>query len=95
MKNVNFRRAALKTEWWAAQKSGLTGYRKGRGGLQKRATLRPALFLSPAQYAARRPALMCSPLARPVVQSAGSCASVHLASPWKIHVFHLGTRPSV
>jgi len=28
---------------------------------------------------------MCSPLARP---------SVQLASPWKIHVFHLATQPS-
>jgi len=37
-------------------------------------------------------ALMCSPLARPVVQLARP--SVQLASPWKIHVFHWATRAS-
>ena len=39
----------------------------------------------PQKRAALRPASVCSPLARP---------SVQLASPRKIHVFHLETRPS-
>ena len=46
------------------------------------AALRPALFCSPAYCAACRPALMCSPLARPVIQ---------LASLRIIHVFHWAT----
>jgi len=58
----------------AAQKGGPAGYRKRRNGLQKRA----ALPFS-------QPSLMCSPLARPVVQ---------LAISLKIHVFYLATRPS-
>ena len=36
---------------------------------------------------------MCSPLARPVVQTAG-LPCVQLANPRKIYVFHLETRPS-
>jgi len=51
MKNVNFRRAAQKTEGQAGglhKKGGPAGYRKWQGGLQKRAALRPALFRSPA-----------------------------------------------
>jgi len=71
MKNVNFRQAAQKTEGRAAQKGGPAGCEKWRGGLQKRAALRPAHFGSPASCPARRLALICSPLARPVVQPAG------------------------
>jgi len=51
----------------AAQKCSTAGCGKGRGGLQKIAALRPALFRIPALCAARWPTLMCSPLARPVV----------------------------
>jgi len=47
----------LSAGWRAAQKGGPAGCGKGRGGLQKRV--------------ARRPALICSPLAHPVVQPAG------------------------
>jgi len=38
----------------AAQEGGPAGCGKGWGGLQKRAALWPALFCSPAYYAARR-----------------------------------------
>jgi len=64
MKIVNFRRAAQKTEGWAAaQKGGTAGCGKGQGALQKTAALRPALFRSPAYSAAHHLASMCSPLA--------------------------------
>ena len=88
MKNVNFRRAAQKTEGRAG------GLRKRTGqAAEKSKQLWPALFRSQVYYAARRPALVYSPLARPVVQPAGPpfCAA---GSPRKIQVFHLATRPS-
>jgi len=53
------------------KKGGPSGCGKGRGGLQKKAALQPVLFLSPASCAARQTALMCSPLAHPLVQPAG------------------------
>ena len=55
----------------ASQKGGPAGCGKRLGGLQKRAVLRPALLRSPAYCAAHQPALMCRPLAHPVVQPAG------------------------
>jgi len=41
--------------WQAAQNSGPVSCRKGRGGLQKRAALQPALSRSPAYCAAPSP----------------------------------------
>jgi len=52
MEKVNsWRAAAHKTEGRAGglhEKGGPSGCKKGRGGLQKRAALRPVLFRSPA-----------------------------------------------
>ena len=79
---------------WAAQtSSGPAGCGKGRGGLQKRAAFRPALFRSPAYCAAHQPALMCSPLARSAVQPAGPpfCAA---CQPTENSCFSFGNAPS-
>jgi len=54
---MNFRRAAQKTEGRTAEKDGPT-CRKGQPS-------------GSHVFVARRPALMCSPLARPVVHPAG------------------------
>ena len=64
-------RAAQKTEVRAGGLHKKAGCGKGRGGLQKRAALRPALS---ANQLIVQPALVCSPLARPVVQWFSKCS---------------------
>jgi len=77
------------------RRTGLRAAQKKRSiGLRKRAALRPVSFFAaqlnvqparPPLCAAHLPILWCSLPARP---------SVQLASPRKIHVFHLATQPS-
>ena len=69
-----------------------------KGGLRKRAG-RAAEKGSPSACPLPQPSLLCSPPARLNVQTTGpscsaACPSVQLASPQKIHVFHLSTWPS-
>jgi len=64
-----------------------------RQAAQKSSLPARSFLCSQAYCAAHRPALMCSPLTRPVVHSAGPpfCAA---GSPQKMQIFHLATRPS-
>jgi len=81
MKNVKFQQAAQKTEGQA-------------GGLHQKAVQRAAEKGSPPTHLFPLATLICSPLDCPVVQPAGP-HFLQLASPWKIRIFHLPTRPSV
>jgi len=82
MKNVNFRRAAQKTEGRAAKKGGAAGCGKGRAGLQKKGSppLRPFL----------QPSLMCSPPARLNVQSTFPSCSAACRQPLENPCFSFG-----
>ena len=65
MKNLNFRRAAQKTEGRAGRL-----HKKEVWRAAEKANPPAALFRSPAYCAAHQPALMCSPLSGPAVQPA-------------------------
>ena len=87
MKNVSYRRA---DRLHRRQKGGPAYCTKGRASRLKKLEKG-----SPLAHPFPQPSLMCSPLARPVVQHRlPARPSIKLASPWKIHVFHLVTRPS-